>query len=98
MGWAGLSMVCHGAPLEAVRLSCAGTPGCSGVDDTPTDTEQGGKSYPAHVNGATVALTVQPCERLEASFLADHILPAFIPAAVAIVGAKFILRQFSNHA
>jgi hypothetical protein len=96
MGWAGLSMVCYGDPLSAARASCSGTPGCQGVAGEPTGGPGGSLALSATTSAGSTWLYVQPCDRLEAGFF-NATLAAYIPAVIAILCARHVLRQWQSH-
>lgn len=96
-GWAGLSLVCHSTSLQAAQMSCAGTPGCTGISGTESPGVGGSVVFPFTSQTGSGTVAVQPCARIDGTFFAG-LLPVIVPAIVAIVCAKFIQRQFFNHA
>lgn len=97
-GWAGLSLVCYGEPLQAAQSSCSGVLACAGITGEGGPGPGGSKAFTYQTTGGqTASLYVQPCDRIDASFFAG-LMPVVIPAAIAILCAKKVWRMFDSHA
>lgn len=97
-GWAGLSMTCYASPRAAAQSSCAGSPGCQGVAEGEGATGFGGSlTFTTQTTTGASSLSVQPCERIDASFFTP-LVPLIVGGAVIIICARKIGRLFGNHA
>lgn len=95
-GWSGLSLVCFGTPLEAARTTCAGTPDCQAITGEPVAVAGGAMSLATQTATGVGVVYVQPCERIEPAFFSS-ILPVAVLAAVLILCARSVWRQFETH-
>lgn len=98
-GFMGRSLVCYATDVEAAQASCAATANCDGLSSGTTTTAgpAGAEFVPVTVSGVDTYVSVQPCDRIGGDFY-SLIWPAFIPAIVAVLCARWIFRQFSTHA
>lgn len=96
-GWAGLSLVCYGTPLEAAQMSCAGTHDCVGVSGSQSSGVGGSLVFPIETVTGAATIAVQPCARLDAEFFSG-LLPVVVPAVLAILLARRVWRIFDTHA